>query len=210
MEREKASHKRWSPVGSGVSRRSLLKAGVAVPLAVAQRSVGAPGPSDRLRVMAVGVGGMGKHYLRGCGEEIDAVALCDLDHGFARGAFGATIGLLAGALAIASPAAVAAATTCGLAGAWRKGRANGFAWTDPGAVARAFAGRRSLLESLIHLYTPITLNANIRATGKRHMPIARTIKMSPITFLTPPFPPRLTSRYRRSQVPSNLISPIKL
>lgn len=43
-------------------------------------------PSETLRLAAIGIGGMGQHYLAGCrGERV--TALCDLDHGFAARVF---------------------------------------------------------------------------------------------------------------------------
>lgn len=44
-------------------------------------------PSDKLAIAAVGIGGMGQHYLAGCGGE-RVVALCDLDHRLSAGVFG--------------------------------------------------------------------------------------------------------------------------
>ena len=73
------SHRR----GPSMSRRSVLGAGLAAaPLIVSRHVLGGPGyqaPSDTLRIAAVGVGGMGRAYLRGCENE-RIVALCDLDH----------------------------------------------------------------------------------------------------------------------------------
>jgi len=69
-------------MGAGVSRRSLLAAGLALPLIVPRHVLGGPGnqaPSDTLTIAAVGVGGMGQSYLGGCRDE-RIVALCDLDH----------------------------------------------------------------------------------------------------------------------------------
>ncbi|TKJ38614.1 MAG: oxidoreductase [Planctomycetes bacterium B3_Pla] len=66
----------------GVSRRSLLAAGLAVPIIVPRHVLGGPGnqaPSDKLAIAAVGVGGMGQGYLESCRAE-KIVALCDLDH----------------------------------------------------------------------------------------------------------------------------------
>jgi len=78
-----------SGAGRGVSRRSVLAAGLASPLIVSRYVLGGPGyqaPSDTLRIAAVGVGGMGGAYLRGCkGEQV--VALCDLDHSRAAKVF---------------------------------------------------------------------------------------------------------------------------
>ena len=74
-----------------ISRRTVLAAGVALPLfiprAVLGGSPGKPAPSDKLQVAAVGIGGMGQNYLRGCGGSIDVVSLCDLDHRFADRVF---------------------------------------------------------------------------------------------------------------------------
>jgi len=69
--------------GTPISRRSVLAAGLAAgPMIVSRFVLGGPGyqaPSDTLRIAAVGIGGMGSAYLKGCsGERI--VALCDLDH----------------------------------------------------------------------------------------------------------------------------------
>ena len=63
-----------------VSRRGFL-AGWLATLMVPRHVLGAgyQAPSDTLAIAAVGIGGMGQHYLDGCkGERI--VALCDLDH----------------------------------------------------------------------------------------------------------------------------------
>ncbi|HCO95759.1 MAG TPA: oxidoreductase [Phycisphaerales bacterium] len=65
-----------------VSRRSVLAAGLAAPIIVPRFVLGGPGnqaPSDKLRIAAVGVGGMGQSYLGSCRSE-NIVALCDLDH----------------------------------------------------------------------------------------------------------------------------------
>ena len=78
-----------------VSRRRFLANGLGLaaagglaPLVVPRQvpGAGAQAPSDTLRVAAVGIGGMGQHYLEGCkGERV--VALCDLDHQFAAKVF---------------------------------------------------------------------------------------------------------------------------
>ena len=74
-----------------VSRRTILAAGLgaAVPLVVDRTVLGGQGhqpPSETLRIAAVGIGGMGQHYLAGCkGERV--VALCDLDHRLAAPVF---------------------------------------------------------------------------------------------------------------------------
>lgn len=52
--------------GRTVPRRRFMKAGLAAPLVVRPHIVGAgtvQAPSDTLTVAAVGVGGMGRHYL---------------------------------------------------------------------------------------------------------------------------------------------------
>jgi len=76
--------------GRGLSRRSVLAAGLAAaPLIVSRYVLGGPGyqaPSDTLRIAAVGVGGMGGAYLKGCQSE-RIIALCDLDHGRAAKVF---------------------------------------------------------------------------------------------------------------------------
>jgi len=68
--------------GKSMSRRSVLGAGLAAaPLIVSRHVLGGPAyqaPSDTLRIAAVGVGGMGSVYLKGCENE-QIVALCDLD-----------------------------------------------------------------------------------------------------------------------------------
>jgi len=72
-----------------VSRRTVLAAGIAVPLIVPRNVLGGPGrqaPSDTLTVAAVGIGGMGQNYLRGC-RGMHVAALCDLDHRFAGRVF---------------------------------------------------------------------------------------------------------------------------
>ncbi|MBL7220043.1 MAG: Gfo/Idh/MocA family oxidoreductase [Phycisphaerae bacterium] len=74
-----------------ISRRTVLAAGAAVPLFIPRAVLGGapdkPAPSDRLQVAAVGIGGMGKNYIHGCGGGVDVVSLCDLDHRFAGGVF---------------------------------------------------------------------------------------------------------------------------
>ena len=86
-EIQETSNRQSEPSNScpdrGVSRRSVLAAGlVAAPLIVSRYVLGGPGyqaPSDTLRIAAVGIGGMGGAYLKGCNSE-RIVALCDLDH----------------------------------------------------------------------------------------------------------------------------------
>ena len=73
-----------------ISRRTVLAAAAVplfVPRSVLSGAPGAPAPSDRLQVAGVGVGGMGRNYLSGCGRSIDVVSLCDLDHRKAGGVF---------------------------------------------------------------------------------------------------------------------------
>ena len=68
--------------GKGMSRRSVLAAGLAAPFIVPRFVMGGPGyqaPSDTLTIACVGVAGMGRNYLAGCARE-KIVALCDLDH----------------------------------------------------------------------------------------------------------------------------------
>src|SRR5271157_4468150 len=71
-----------------LSRRAAIATGLA-PLVVARHVLGGPGyqaPSDKLRIAAVGVGGVGGGYVAGCRDE-DIVALCDLDHEYAAPVF---------------------------------------------------------------------------------------------------------------------------
>ncbi|GMV96950.1 MAG: dehydrogenase [Phycisphaerae bacterium] len=77
------------PRGRNVSRRALIAGGLAAPLIVKRHVLGGAGyqaPSDTLAIAAVGIGGMGQHYLEGCKKE-RVVALCDVDHRFAGGVF---------------------------------------------------------------------------------------------------------------------------
>jgi len=71
--------------GTGFTRRAVTVASAAA-LVVPRHILGGPSyqaPSDTLRIAGVGVGGMGRRYIQGCaGERI--VALCDVDHSFAR------------------------------------------------------------------------------------------------------------------------------
>jgi hypothetical protein len=79
-----------------ISRRRFLRQsawlgtlGGMAPLIVSRHVLGGENqqpPSNTLRIAAVGIGGMGQHYLEGCkGESI--VALCDLDHSLAGKVF---------------------------------------------------------------------------------------------------------------------------
>lgn len=76
------------PTPCGISRRSVLAAGIAAPLVVPRQVLGAgyQAPSDTLTIAAVGVAGMGQAYLAGCKSE-RVVALCDLDHNRSAGVF---------------------------------------------------------------------------------------------------------------------------
>ena len=61
----------------GMSRRAAVAAGLA-PLVVARHVLGGAGyqaPSDKLRIAAVGVGGVGEDYVAGCAERRDRRAL---------------------------------------------------------------------------------------------------------------------------------------
>jgi len=70
-----------------ISRRGLA-AGALSALIVPRHVLGAgyEAPSDKLRIAAVGIGGMGRNYLNGCKDE-QIVALCDLDHTFSAPVF---------------------------------------------------------------------------------------------------------------------------
>ena len=71
-----------------LSRRAVIATGLA-PLIVPRHVLGGAGfqaPSDKLRIAAVGVAGMGRNYLHECADEA-IVALCDLDHDFAAPVF---------------------------------------------------------------------------------------------------------------------------
>ena len=71
----------------GVSRR---EAAAAMGALIVPRHVlggaGGQAPSDTIRIVGIGVGGMGRRYLKGCaGERIDV--LCDVDRSFAAPVF---------------------------------------------------------------------------------------------------------------------------
>ena len=78
------------------NRRQFLSDGAAVGAAAAfhivpRHVLGGPGktsPSDKLNIAGIGVGGMGAGNLRNVRSE-NIVALCDVDHGYAAGTFGA-------------------------------------------------------------------------------------------------------------------------
>src|SRR5215813_15172471 len=74
--------------GTRFTRRAVTAASVAA-LVVPRHVLGGPGyqaPSDTVRIAGVGVGGMGRRYIEGCGGE-RIVALCDVDHSFAAPVF---------------------------------------------------------------------------------------------------------------------------
>lgn len=84
-----------SSAGYAISRRSFAgrgakAAGLAVaPLIVPREVLGGPGfgaPSEKLAIAAVGVGGMGQHYLAACESE-RIVALADVDWNLAGKVF---------------------------------------------------------------------------------------------------------------------------
>ncbi len=69
---------------TGLTRRSFLPA-TAAAFAIFPRHVlgrGYPAPSDKLNIAAVGVGGMGQNYMKGCASE-NIVAIADVDPVFA-------------------------------------------------------------------------------------------------------------------------------
>lgn len=69
------------------SRRTFAAQSAA--LVVPRHVLGGAGyraPSDTLRIAGIGVGGMGRRYLKGCESE-RIVALCDVDHDFAAKVF---------------------------------------------------------------------------------------------------------------------------
>jgi hypothetical protein len=71
-----------------LSRRAAVAASLA-PLVVARHVLGGTGyqaPSDKLRIAAIGMGGVGADYVAGCKSE-DIVALCDLDPEFSAPIF---------------------------------------------------------------------------------------------------------------------------
>ena len=71
-----------------LTRRGFLPAGAAA-LAIVPRHVlgaGYTSPSDKLNIAAVGVGGMGKNYVKGCASE-NIVAIADVDPDFAAPVF---------------------------------------------------------------------------------------------------------------------------
>jgi predicted dehydrogenase len=77
-----------SDKNTGLTRRSLLPATAAAFTIVPRHVLGAgyAAPSDKLNIAAVGVGGMGKSYVKGCASE-NIVALADVDHAYAAPVF---------------------------------------------------------------------------------------------------------------------------
>ncbi|MBN1478811.1 Gfo/Idh/MocA family oxidoreductase [candidate division KSB1 bacterium] len=67
---------------AGISRRSFLAAGMVAPVIIPRHVLGRTGtrlaPSDTLNIAAVGVGGMGQNYIKGCEHE-NIVAMADVD-----------------------------------------------------------------------------------------------------------------------------------
>ncbi len=81
MEQEKA--------GPDVSRRAFMPAAAAAFSFVPRRVLGGSGqaaPSDKLNIAGVGIGGMGKNYVKGCQSQ-NIVALCDVDSVYAAPVF---------------------------------------------------------------------------------------------------------------------------
>ena len=71
-----------------IGRRAVLPTAAAAMI-VPRRVLGGSdyqAPSDTLAIAGIGVGGMGRRYLEGCGSE-RIVALCDVDHDFAAKVF---------------------------------------------------------------------------------------------------------------------------
>jgi hypothetical protein len=76
------------PTSGDLSRRTVLAAGLAaLAMPLRLRAEDNPPPrGEKLRIAAVGIGGVGRDFVAGCaGEEI--VALCDLDHQLCAPAF---------------------------------------------------------------------------------------------------------------------------
>ena len=73
---------------TGLTRRGFLPATAAVFTIVPRHVLGAgyAAPSDKLNIAAVGVGGMGQNYVKGCASE-NIVAIADVDHVFAAPVF---------------------------------------------------------------------------------------------------------------------------
>ena len=73
---------------TGMTRRGFLPATAAAFTIVPRHVLGAgyTAPSDKLNIAAVGVGGMGQNYVKGCASE-NIVAIADVDHVFAAPVF---------------------------------------------------------------------------------------------------------------------------
>jgi predicted dehydrogenase len=73
---------------TGLTRRSFLPATAAAITIVPRHVLGAgyTAPSDKLNIAAVGVGGMGQNYVKGCASE-NIVAIADVDHAYAAPVF---------------------------------------------------------------------------------------------------------------------------
>jgi predicted dehydrogenase len=73
---------------TGLTRRGFLPVTAAAFTIVPRHVLGAgyTAPSDKLNIAAVGVGGMGQNYVKGCASE-NIVAIADVDHVFAAPVF---------------------------------------------------------------------------------------------------------------------------
>jgi predicted dehydrogenase len=78
--------------GRRLSRRQVIR-GAAATLAAAsivpRHVLGGPGqqpPSEKLNIAGIGIGGVGRSFLRGCASQ-NIVALCDVDHHYAAPVF---------------------------------------------------------------------------------------------------------------------------
>jgi hypothetical protein len=83
-------HKTSDKTGPLLSRRSLLISGMVMPAIVPRHVLGGPAhqaPSEKLRIAAAGVGGMGRAYIGNCPHD-HIVALCGVDHNYAKKVFG--------------------------------------------------------------------------------------------------------------------------
>src|ERR1035438_6116584 len=72
-----------------LSRRAFTPAAVAAFSFVPRRVLGGmnqAAPSDKLNIAAVGIGGMGRNYIKGCESE-NIAALCDVDEALAAPVF---------------------------------------------------------------------------------------------------------------------------
>jgi len=71
-----------------LTRRGFLPATAAAFTIVPRHVLGAgyAAPSDKLNIAAVGVGGMGQNYVKGCASE-NIVSFADVDHDFAAPVF---------------------------------------------------------------------------------------------------------------------------